>query len=289
VTDVEDETGLPARPVDPDWLALREPADARSRDGAADVIVSPLLDWFAGQPAHPDDHRLHVVDLGAGTGANLRWLAPRLASLGEAADLGSQRWTLVDHDPRLHAWGPAETVTVRADVSDLSQVVADAGGADLITAAALLDLLDTPQLTAVVETVVGLGIPALFTLSVTGTVVLDPGDPLDGPLASAFDAHQRREGRLGPDAGDEVARLFEEHGWVVVQAPTPWVLVPGEAALIDAWIEGRAEAAVEWDPDLAAPAATWIASRRAQLATGELRAVVGHLDVLALPPGPAGA
>jgi spermidine synthase len=43
--------------------------------------------------------RLRVVDLGAGTGANLRRLAPLLGS--------GQRWTLVELDPALVAAGEA--------------------------------------------------------------------------------------------------------------------------------------------------------------------------------------
>jgi SAM-dependent methyltransferase len=289
VIELPDIPQLPERPVDPDWLALREPADSRSRDAAADLVVAPLLRWLAGRlsPVGPGTG-LQVVDLGAGTGANLRWLAPRLAAIGGSAALSQQHWTLVDHDPRLRAWGPARTVTVRADVADLGLLLSRRR-ADLVTAAALLDLLDLPQLTAIAGAVVAHGVPALFTLSVTGAVTLDPADPLDLPLAEAFDAHQRRDGRLGPDAGEQAARLFREHGWDVAQAPTPWNLVSAEAAMMDTWLEGRAEAAAEWDPGLADHAQAWLERRRRELAAGALRAMVGHLDVLALPPAASAA
>jgi hypothetical protein len=285
---------LPERPVDPDWLALREPADTRSRDAAAAQIVEPLLQHLRDRL---DDRRrdrlgdsevsgLRVVDLGSGTGANVRWLATRLAALGGPAGLAAQRWTLVDHDPRLRSWGPVETATVRADVSHLPDVLAeldDVGGVDLVTAAALLDLLDGPQLTAVVDAVVAKGVPALFALSVTGVVCLDPADPLDGLLATAFDAHQRRGRRLGPDAGRESARQFRGHGWRVVEAATPWQLTSSEPELLDAWLVGRVEAAVEWEPALAGRADRWLEQRRAQLADALLSALVNHVDVLALP------
>ena len=276
---------LPERPVDPDWLALREPADARSRDGAADTIMPPLLRALAGRsgPGRNGQPGLRVVDLGAGTGANLRWLAPRLAALGGPAGLGEQQWTLVDHDPRLRAWGPAASTTIRADVAELARVLPGIGGADLVTAAALLDLLDEPQLAAVVDAVVAQQVPALFTLSVTGAVTLDPEDPADAGLAAAFDAHQRREGRLGPDAGARVAELFRHRGWVVVQAQTPWQLRQDQPDLLRSWLAGRAEAAVEWQPELAGPAQAWLQRRHRELDGGGLSAVVGHLDVLALP------
>ena len=62
----------------PDWLRLREPLDSASRDGS-------LVEWLP----HVTGTR-QVVDLGAGTGANLRFLAPLLG--------GAQEWLLVDDD-----------------------------------------------------------------------------------------------------------------------------------------------------------------------------------------------
>ncbi len=277
-------SAFPERPVDPDWLALREPADAQSRDSAVEAIIEPLLRRLRNRV----DPGLSVVDLGAGTGANLRWLAPRLAPPGGPADLNAQQCTLVDHDPRLRPWGPAPWTTVRADVADLARLLSELGRPDLVAAAALLDLLDGAQLGAVVDTVVAHRVPALFSLSVTGAVALDPPDPLDRQLAAAFDAHQRRGGRLGPDAGREAADLFRRRGWVVVEAQTPWRLGWQPAELIDAWLVGRVDAAVEWRPELAAVAAGWLERRRDQRRAGGLSAVVGHLDLLALPaPDPA--
>lgn len=288
---------LPERPVDPDWLALREPADIRSRDAVADLLLPPLLAALADRaPADrvpatrggtgPGDG-LRVVDLGAGTGANGRWLAPRLG------DLQSQQWLLVDHDPRLVAQGPVRSRTVRADVGELDRLLTDpslfggvpGGAADLVTACALLDLLDVPQLTAVADAVVAAGIPALFSLSVTGEVALDPADDGDPMVAEAFDTHQRRDGRPGPDGGAVAAALFRERGWRVVEAATPWRLdSSAEPELVEVYLDGRAEAAAEQRPDLAAEVDAWRERRRRATAAGPLLAVVGHLDVLALPP-----
>ena len=73
-----------------DWLALREPADRRSR--SASVLAATRL--WADRRATPGC-ALRVVDLGAGTGGNLRCLAPHLAA--------PQAWTLIDDDLRLLA------------------------------------------------------------------------------------------------------------------------------------------------------------------------------------------
>ncbi len=268
---------LPARPVDPTWLALREPADARSRNQAVKALLPPLL----ARLTYQSEHAPRVVDLGAGTGANLRWLAPLLP------EQSSQQWTLVDHDPRLLAQRPVATVaatSVQADVADLAQLLTSIGGADLITASALLDLLDDRQLTAIVEVVVEAKVSALFSLNVTGEVNLEPSDLLDASLASAFDAHQRRGCRRGPDAAEEVAAMFRARRWPVVEADTPWVLEPRrDSELIHAWLDGRAGAAVQQQPHLAPAAAGWLERRKRQLRTNTLSVIVRHTDILAQP------
>ena len=61
-----------------DWLALREPVDHRSR---SELALAGLRDWWRARRAS------RVVDLGCGTGSNLRYLAPRLAG-GRAPERG---------------------------------------------------------------------------------------------------------------------------------------------------------------------------------------------------------
>ena len=66
-----------------EWLALREPFDAAARSAALDRGAA-RAHRAAGTATAP----LEVVDLGAGAGSNLRYLAPLLG--------GEQRWRLVD-------------------------------------------------------------------------------------------------------------------------------------------------------------------------------------------------
>src|SRR5918997_71386 len=74
----EDEADGPEG-FDPGWLALREPFDALAR---SEALAARLV---ARLPARP-----RLIDLGAGTGSLLRWLAPRIGR--------AQAWTLVDAD-----------------------------------------------------------------------------------------------------------------------------------------------------------------------------------------------
>ncbi|OLT14381.1 trans-aconitate methyltransferase [Pseudonocardia sp. CNS-139] len=266
----------------PDWLALREPADAAAR-------VAGLVDRL--RPHLPAGGPLVVRDLGCGSGSMGRWLAPRLP--------GRQHWMLHDRDAELAGLAAASLpaslpggVTAEPVVGDATAVdAALLAGTALVTASALLDLLTTGEVGAIAAACAGAGCPALLTLSVAGSVSLAPHDPLDAAFAAAFDAHQRRTvgGRrlLGPDAPAAAVAAFRGHGMDVVTAPSPWRLGPdGDAdgaALAEEWLRGWLSAACEQEPDLAAEAGAYLRRRLAAAAAGELRVTVGHADLLALP------
>lgn len=267
--------------VTPDWLGLREPADAAARSTA---LVDSLAAFLDGGRASP----LVVHDLGCGSGSMGRWLAPRLP--------GPQHWVLHDRDEDLLAvsvsGGPPSAadggdVTVETRRGDLTRLGPNGlAGASLVTASALLDMLTMEDVQRVVRACVGAGCPALITLSVTGHVRLVPPDPLDAALEHAFNAHQRRTagGRplLGPDAAHVAANLLRGHGWRVEVAPSPWHLDASHAGLTREWLDGWAGAAVEQQPELAPEAQAWLA-RRARDVDGRLAVTVQHVDLLALP------
>ncbi len=276
----------PGSPVcAPDWLALREPADAAARSPELVELVRPHL---TGSPAV-------VRDLGCGSGSMGRWLAPRLP--------GPQTWVLHDRDPDLLAiaaaglpgaaadGAPVTARTHRGDLTDLR--AADLAGTSLVTASALLDLLTADELDALAGACVAAGCPALLTLSVTGGARLAPADPLDAVVAAAFDAHQRRTdaGRrlLGPDAGPIAVAAFDRLGATVLTRPSPWRLGAARAELAEnvelteEWLRGWLAAACDQRPQLAEHAADYLHRRLDALAAGRLQVTVGHLDVLALP------
>jgi hypothetical protein len=256
--------------VSPDWLDLRERADAaaRSRD-----LVRQLRRRL------PAAGSLVVHDLACGSGSMGRWLAPLLP--------GRQRWILHDRDPELLTLAAAdgEGETRVSDVTRLAP--GDLAGATLITASALLDLLTGEELTRLIEACAGAGCPALFALSVTGRVQLLPGDPLDARIAAAFNAHQRREtprGRLlGPDAVDAAAEGFRRLGAEVVVRPSPWRLEATESDLAAEWLSGWIDAACEQEPALVPDADLYRRRRLREAAAGALAVTVGHADLLVLP------
>jgi hypothetical protein len=270
----------------PDWLALREPADAAAR---APELAERLRAHLAPGP-------LVVRDLGCGTGSMGRWLAGRLAG-GQGGHGGQsgqhgQHWILHDRDPallELAATSLPAGVTVETTAGDIAGLgAAELAGTSLVTASALLDLLTAEEVAGLAAACAAAGCAALLTLSVVGSVSLAPADPLDEAFAAAFDAHQRRpvDGRrlLGPDAPGVAVAEFRRHGAQVATASSPWRLGPTEAGLTEEWLRGWLSAACEQRPDLAADADAYLRRRFAAAAARELRVVVGHADLLALPP-----
>ena len=118
-------------------LQRRLAGAARARGPAARStrLTRAIADSFA------QGAELRVLDLGAGTGANMRYLAPRLPE--------PQRWLLVDHDAALLASvatrddGPRRVATRQLDLRAIGDREAREmfSGRALVTASALLDLV----------------------------------------------------------------------------------------------------------------------------------------------------
>jgi hypothetical protein len=253
--------------VSPEWLLLREPADRTARSVELAERLGRHLATAGG---------LLIHDLGGGSGAMGRWLAPRLP--------GPQHWVVHDRDADLlklavaDAPGPA-AVTVEARRSDITRLMPrDLAGASLITASALLDLLTADGLGRMLRACTGC--PVLLTLTVIGRVTLNPVDPLDARIGAAFNAHQRRSGLLGPDA---VATAVKELGAEVLVRPSPWRLDAAHADLAAEWLDGWVAAACEQERALAAQAGAYRDRRLAQAAAGKLAVTVDHADLLVLP------
>jgi len=273
----------------PEWLALREPADTRARDPH---LLAALAQHLAARNA------LEVVDLGCGTGANIRAVAP---SLGPG-----QRWTLVDYDPTLLAaarvalleWADetsenGTSIVLMKDgldiavafrqadlMQDLEAVLA--GGPDLVTASALFDLCSADFIGRLARAVAAEGAAFYTVLTYDGEQSWSPAHPADADMVAAFNEHQQIDkgfgSAAGPAAPAALALAFRQGGYEVVEAPSPWRIRADEQALIDALAGGFAGAVAEIGrvpPDVIAD---WLSVRRNEC-------VVGHTYTLGLPPG----
>jgi SAM-dependent methyltransferase len=250
------------------WLALREPADHAAR--------SPSL---AARFAAAQGPAPYVVDLGAGSGSNLRYLAPLLPP--------AQRWLLVDHDPALLAAAAARTGAagnVACLALDLARELPAVPGRTGVAAAALLDLTAAAWLDELARWCGDA--PVLMALSVDGRLVWQPEDPDDDAIRRHFFAHQRADKgfgpALGPDAAAHLARRLEAAGRRVFLERSDWRLGPEHAPLLGATLDGMVAAVRE----IAGPSTygRWAALRRRQIVQGRCRLTVGHIDLLASSP-----
>lgn len=272
----------PTRPVAADWLALRREADESAREGTQ-RLVTRLWRYLDSAPHADRSERVHIIDAGAGTGANQQWLAPRLPF--------PATWTLLDHDPDLlHHPVQGNGRRVVAGISHLDELLAhDDARPHVLTCSALLDLLSYDELDHVADLLVATHTPALFSLTVTGDVDYVPADEADVRLQSAFDTHQGRHGLAGPRAAEHLAARVESLGAEVVRAQTPWRLAADHTALIERFLADRVAAAVEAEPGIEPVASAWLKRRLDQARAGALAVVVDHEDLLILPQRPAEA
>ena len=257
-----------------DWLDLREPTDHRSRSPA---LLTPLETTWRTQRWH------RVLDLGSGTGSNLRYLAPKFP--------GHQAWTLVDHDPDLLTRitdSPFEEATAYRVVADLSVLGHRlVHTAHLVTASALLDLVSGAWLEALVHACRAASCGALFALTYDGRIEWSPADPDDALVRDAVNEHQMGDKGLGPALGPEATAAAERHflaaGFDVHVASSPWRLGPTDAALIVALLQGWVAAATEQRPSDSALIRAWAARRWEDVRAARITLEVGHFDLLALP------
>ncbi|MFC0582459.1 methyltransferase domain-containing protein [Micrococcoides hystricis] len=263
-----------------DWLTLRQKPDARARERARDLITT-LNEHFA------DSTEITILDLGAGSGANMLWLSQHLPT--------PQRWRLIDRDAELleaaqHVQAPPHVLGVEAELRSLDELTVDeVSEADLVTASAVLDVLSFAQLDGLADLLSHAQVPALFSLNVTGKVEFSPDEPLDHELTEAFNEHQHRSGLAGPQAATYLAEKLEAAGLRVLTADTDWLEGTNsrehqsDEAFVDRYLTERVAAALEQRPDLAEDAAAWLRQRQTQLSQGTLTVRVGHHDILVLP------
>lgn len=248
----------------PDWLALRREADRTARQRSLHLV---------GACARHLDGAGTVIDVGSGTGANHQYLAPRLPGA---------HWILLDHDGDLLEHITATDVErVVGGVDRLGDLVTSAEPPVLVTCSALLDLLSTDDLDMVAHVLADTGAVGLFALSVDGHTHFDPPLPDDAFVADAFNAHQRRRGRPGPDAVQHLSERARRLGLTVESVATPWELA--DSALTRRLITERAQAALDERPDHAERIDAWLQQRLQR--TDEV--VIGHVDLLLRAPEPS--
>jgi len=259
------------------WLALREPYDHAARSRA---VLDAVARTFAGCT------RVAVADLGCGTGATLRAIAPHLPP--------RQSWRLVDNDRSLLQEALARGATAVPAGSSVTAVNCDLAGdfdavlgdCDLVTASALLDLVSEAWLDRLVAVLARRSLPFYAALSYDGGVVLEPACRGDSEVIAAVNRHQRTDKGLGPALGADAAGIASQHlraaGFTVTQDRSDWRITPQDRAIQTDMLTGWAGAAREITSDPAMVAA-WLGARTEHVAAGRSHMRVGHVDLFATP------
>jgi SAM-dependent methyltransferase len=279
-----------------DWLALREPADEAARSVS---LTRTIADAVSSRDP------VRVLDLGSGTGANLRYLMERLPQ--------RQQWLLTDVNrdvlervrEQTSAWAAARGYVVVAEGPgltirgerlhcrvavrhvDLDTLPSELfSGRHLVTGSALLDLVSEQWLHTLVVRCRAEGAAALFALNYDGRAVCAPPEPEDDLLRDGLNRHQLRDKGLGgPAAGpaaDRIAvRVFEEAGYHARREEANWRLGAEHGELQRRLLDGWAFATLEDDPSLSATIADWRRRRHEHIAAGRSSVMVGHHDVAA--------
>ena len=276
----------------PEWLALREPVDHASVNSQ---VREALRRHFVRHTS------IRVVDLGCGTGSNVR---------GTAGALGRrQTWTLVDYDPKLlkaaafrlenleRGMRTKSGVRFAVDEGEITVSFVEAnlstgrfqpviGGADLVTAAALFDLFSVATIDQLVAAVTA-NKQAFFTvLTYDGLASWLPEHAADQAMRDAFNAHQQTDKGFGPAAGaGATAALvagFQRHGYRIVRGKSPWIVDGAHGELRRQLDAGFAHAVRETGTVAGDVIDAWQAHRDH---AADPITIIGHEDLLALPPG----
>lgn len=260
-----------------DWLALREPADHAAVNHH---VRRSLLAHLAARET------VSIVDLGCGTGSNFRGLAPDIAC--------RQRWTLVDYDAGLLAHaetlnhdvipGRGEVAYRQLDFSD-GDIAELAAGHDLVTAAALFDLISEETIARMAGAIAEAGAAFYTVLTYDGIAAWLPETPAASDLRDAFNRHQRGDKGFGPAAGpaatDALRKAFERHGYTTITGKSAWILDEGFVELRRETDRGWVAAVVEADGLTVEDGEAWLDNRAND---PDAVTIVGHADLLALPP-----
>ena len=262
------------------WLAMREPYDRAARNGG---VLHAVAAAFAGASS------TMVTDLGCGTGATMRAIAPHLPAC--------QSWRLVDNDKALLAKilqeGPADAAPALASVftiaADLSGPVEPVlGDCDLVTTSALLDLVSAAWLDRLAASLARLVRPLYAALSYDGAVTLTPGSRHDGEVIAAVNRHQRTDKgfgpALGPDAAWTAPARLRAAGFTVIEGRSDWRFGAGDHAIQMEMLADWAGAAREIGVD-SSIIEEWLGERRNHVAAGRSHMRVGHIDFFATPTG----
>lgn len=254
-----------------------------------------------------------VLEIGAGLGTMVaRLLEWQVVTDGEYALLDVDPRLLRDSRSWLGEWArdrgvPAQTLPdgirlgelrVRLVEAELGSYL-EAGGAepaDLLVANAFLDLVDVPSVLPDLLALLAPGGAYWFTITFDGDTAFQPDHPLDDAVLGAYHRSMDDRVRFGRPAGDSragrhlIGHLRAAGAPPLAAGSSDWVVLAGPDGTYpddeEYFLESILQTVEEALAGPAAPAglADWLATRRRQLAGGELVYLAHQLDVAGRSP-----
>lgn len=279
------------------WLTLREPAD---HDARSLSMPRQLSQWRNSMDS------INILDLGAGTGSNFRYLAPRLGH--------RQHWTLIDNDSRLMNTVPSvlenwarqkqasftisngqisvESASFSAKINCRLNNIAhhmsalEFHSADLVTASALLDLTSAAWLDELAAQCMENDCAALFALNYNGHIRWTPEYSSDEVVTGRLNKHQLQDKgfgpALGPDAVAHLAGCLESGNRRLLIEESNWNLTEHQYELQLALVKDWASAALTLDFGEQSIINRWQQERMSSISRRKSSLIVGHVDALLL-------
>lgn len=282
---------------DPNWLQERYRFDEEARN--------KQLEWTCVNQFAFRDH-LQIVDLGSGTGANLRYYLEQFPQ--------NQSWYCVEEDIALKVpfWEHARQMAIDLDYAieqegelmkltkpghevlihfvhgNLLKVdeLVDLLRTDLVLANAVFDLFSKEQFATLVQVLSHHSLSMLFTLNYVG-MDFSPSTEADDHYIGQYNAHMQREqafGRgMGPASSREMEAVLKEALAQVEVGESLWQIGNQEQVMMG-FLLGFFEGALsDWWDDEAEKIALekWLLEKKQQVAEEALAAEVYHLDILA--------
>lgn len=288
---------------DAKWLTQREPFDEAARSTMLEQRFVKAIHTHARSKQSP----LRLLDLGCGTGANFRALAPHLED--------NQSWIFCDNNPKLleealqvtdkwaknRGWISAikkGSLEIQAEknkwcfevcninlAKNLSKL--DATRYSGVTTTAFLDLVSSEWLQNLAVWMHKSQRPFLATLTVDGRRHWTPEHELDSLINKAFLHHQKSDKGFGKSVGPDAIRtlhlIFEQLDMTCETARSDWHIGPKDIDMLKKMIDETVEVVIPINPNKSSAIKDWSYLRYQQALVGDLHLTIGHLDLLALP------
>jgi len=266
-------------PAEFDWLNLRFGFDSQSRNKDLEKKMLQNL----------SQNQLNVLDLGAGSAANLYYFFSKLPN--------DSKWTLIDRDVDLlnkinfNQFQLKHTPEILHSNFLDPQCIIYQNKYDLILANAVFDLCTKNHFMQLLanlnesctisnETVL------YFTINITPQIEFLPKLDEDNIFIDLFFKHMQREQSfghaMGPNCVTQMKECFDFHKFNYESKKSNWVILPRDQKMLFSNLEFIENSCSELiSTQMRKTLNHWISIRKKQITNKELTLTVGHEDLLA--------